>query len=321
MSQPQVSILLQKISKDFKVRGNKAVFKGLFDPQWEYVNALSNLDLIIRDGESVAFLGPNGAGKTTSIKIMTGLMYPSGGEVEVLGYTPRKRQPEFLRQIGLVLGNKAGLNWDLSATQSFQLLKSIYQVPDDQFMETVDQLAELLKVKQVLNRQVRQLSLGERMKIELIGAVLHRPKVLFLDEPTIGLDVDAKVAVRGFVRYLQQEFGTTILLTSHDMTDVAHICDRAVIISHGKKVYDNTLAALEAEYSTKKVIEFYTTTDSTKGLPRGFTKLKNNHYRVNVDKVNLKNIINELTSNSNVDDIQIESINLETIMSEKFATS
>ena len=205
----------------------------------------------------MAFLGPNGAGKTTTTKMLTGLIYPTSGNIEVLGYTPAERKKDFLMQIGLVMGNKSGLSWDLTAEQSLDFIKKIYCIEEKAFNNTLDKLTELLNVKEHLKKQLRKLSLGERMKIELISAILHKPKVLFLDEPTIGLDITSKKNIRNFLREIQTGSKITLILTSHDMDDVEKVCDRVLVINKGYKVYDDHLEKLVEEYSRKKYIKFF----------------------------------------------------------------
>jgi ABC-2 type transport system ATP-binding protein len=246
-------ISVKELRKEFRSRGNKHIVKGLFDPQWQYKAAVDGISFSVKPGEAVAFLGPNGAGKTTTTKMLTGLVCPSAGEVSVLGYYPFDRKAQFLRSIGLVMGNKAGLNWDLTARQSFELLQRIYEIPMPVFRQRVEELTEMLRVGHVLDTQVRRLSLGERMKLELIGAILHDPEVLFLDEPTIGLDIASKKSVREFLQQLHAR-GKTLLLTSHDMDDIAEVCDRVVVINHGQIMFDGTMKAMNRQYAQMRYI-------------------------------------------------------------------
>jgi len=229
--------------------------KSVFVPKNRDVVAVDRISLKIKKGESVALLGPNGAGKTTTLKMLTGLLYPSSGKVEVLGYTPTDRKYSFLSQIALVMGNKSGLSWDLSAYQSFKLFQSIYRLEKKEMEDTVEELAFLLEVKDSLDVPVRKLSLGQRLKMELIGAILHQPKLLFLDEPTIGLDVIAKRKIRVFLRRLHEEKGTTILLTSHEMADIEKVCNRVVVINKGKLVLDSSLIKLNRQYKNAPLDE------------------------------------------------------------------
>jgi ABC-2 type transport system ATP-binding protein len=203
----------------------------------------------------VGFLGPNGAGKTTTLKMLSGILYPTSGAISVLDFTPQDRKAVFQKQIALVMGQKNQLWWDLPATDTFTLQKDIYKVPTDQYNKTLNELVELLDVKDILLTQVRRLSLGERMKCELIAALLHRPKVLFLDEPTIGLDIVVQKKIRSFFKEYNKRFKTTIILTSHYMDDVKEICDRVIMIDHGHKIYDGKINQLVAEYANEKYIE------------------------------------------------------------------
>ena len=195
-------------------------------------------------GERVGFLGPNGAGKTTTLKVLSGLLHPTSGQVSVGGHTPQDRSREFLQQITLVMGQKQQLLWDLPPSETFLLNRAIYDIPRPQYEETVAELTELLGLRGLLDKPTRQLSLGERMKCELAVALLHRPRILFLDEPTIGLDVTMQATVRGFVRAYNERFGATVLLTSHYMDDVAALCPRVLVIDHGHLIYDGSLDEL-----------------------------------------------------------------------------
>jgi len=237
-------IKVKKLTKAYQIPIKQGVLKSIFFSNNRELIAVDKIDFKVKQGESVALLGPNGAGKTTTLKMLTGLLYPTSGEIEVLGFTPTDRKREFLRQIALVMGNKSGLSWDLSAMQSFNLFKTIYQIPENILKNRLDEMTELLDIKDQLDTPIRKLSLGQRLKMELIGAILHRPKLLFLDEPTIGLDVVSKRKIRGFLRHLHKEEQTTIILTSHEMADIESVCDRAIIINHGQIVFDNTLEKL-----------------------------------------------------------------------------
>ena len=256
MSTPVISI--SKLSKHYKVpvreAGLKASVVGLFNRKYREVRAVDEIGFTIQPGEVVGFLGPNGAGKTTTLKMLSGLLHPSGGQVSVLGYEPRKRQADFLRQITLVMGNRNQLAWDLPALDSFELNRAIYSIPQDEFKKTRDEFIDLLEVKDLVQKPVRNLSLGERMKMEIIGALLHKPKVLYLDEPTIGLDVTMQRRIRKFVGDYNQRFGATVLLTSHYMADVEALCKRVIVIHHGKLLYDGDLTGLVERFSAYKTL-------------------------------------------------------------------
>ena len=225
-------------------KGFGGAVKSLFKPEREEVKAVTDINLTIEEGEIVGFLGPNGAGKTTTLKMLTGILFPSSGTCSVLGYTPTDRKPEMLKQLSLVMGNKQQLWWDLPAMDSFLVFKELYEVPEEHFKRRLDQLVEALQISDKIDTQVRRLSLGERMKCELVAALLYAPKVIFLDEPTLGLDVVSQKRIREFLQELHREDGSTILLTSHYMQDVQELCQRVVIIDHGTVVFEGTLETL-----------------------------------------------------------------------------
>src|SRR5476651_2583389 len=229
----EVSNLTKAFLTSKKQPGFAGAIKGLFHRKYEQTTAVDKVSFTIEEGELVGFLGPNGAGKTTTLKMLAGLLHPTSGTASVLGYTPWERNDGYRRQFALLLGQKNQLWWDLPARESLELNAKIYGIPRDSFERTVGEMSEMLTVKDKLNVSVRELSLGERMKMELIASLLHQPKVLFLDEPTIGLDVTSQKAVRDFIRRHNAEQKTTILLTSHYMADIQALCERVIIIDHG----------------------------------------------------------------------------------------
>ena len=251
-------ITVRSLKKEYRVHkrppGLAAAFRSLVHRTYTTVNAVDDVTFTIEEGERVGFLGPNGAGKTTTLKVLSGLLHPTSGEVRVLGFEPRKRDDAFLRQVTLVLGQKQQLLWDLPPSETFELNRAIYEIPRPQFKDTIDELVTLLELGDTIAKPTRQLSLGERMKCELAAALIHRPKVLFLDEPTIGLDVAMQVALRTFVQAYNKRWNATLLLTSHYMDDVAALCPRVLIVDHGKLVYDGTLEALAARIRPEKRI-------------------------------------------------------------------
>ncbi len=232
-----------------KESGIKGSLKNLFSRKYLENKAVDGISFNIEEGEVVGFLGPNGSGKTTTIKMLTGLLYPSSGKAQVLGYNPWERKNEFRKQYSLIMGQKNQLWMDLPAIESFNLNKVIYQIPDKQFKSTLEELVEILDIQNVLNVQVRRLSLGERMKMELVAALLHKPKVLFLDEPTIGLDITSQRVIREFIKKYNKRFSTTILLTSHYMDDIQALCKRVIIINSGNKVYDGNIDNILNDFS------------------------------------------------------------------------
>lgn len=235
--------------------GFGAAVKGLFKPVKVEVKAVTNVNLSLEEGEIVGFLGPNGAGKTTTLKMLTGILHPTSGSCSVLGKTPTDRNPEVLRQISLVMGNKQQLWWDLPARDSFAVFKELYEVPDKLYKERLDSLIEALQLQDKVDMQVRRLSLGERMKCELVASLLYAPKVIFLDEPTLGLDVVSQKRIREFLQDLHKSDGSTILLTSHYMQDVQELCDRIVVIDHGTVVFEGKLEELSTKYATESQIQ------------------------------------------------------------------
>ncbi len=234
--------------------GLLAATKSLVRRKTRAVRAVDAISFEIPHGEIVGFLGPNGAGKTTTLKMLSGLLYPTGGEARVLGHVPSKREREFLRRITLVMGNRNQLQWDLPALDSFELNRAIYRIPREDFTPLRDELIELLDVGDLVRKPVRQLSLGERMKVEVVGALVHRPQVLFLDEPTIGLDVTMQKRIRSFVAEYNARHGATVLLTSHYMADVEALCKRVVVIHHGRILYDGPLTGLADQFAAYKTI-------------------------------------------------------------------
>src|SRR6195256_49438 len=246
---------LTKAFRTYKKQpGFRGAIKGLFHRHYEQTVAVKDVSFKIEPGELVGFLGPNGAGKTTTLKMLAGLLYPTSGSAKVLGYVPWERKDGYRRQFALLLGQKNQLWWDLPARESLELNAKIYGIPRDSFERTVSEMTELLAVKDKLNVMVRELSLGERMKMELIASLLHQPKVLFLDEPTIGLDVVSQKKVREFLRHHNAARKTTILLTSHYMADIQELCPRVIIIDRGKIFFDGKLAEVLDRFADFKLV-------------------------------------------------------------------
>jgi ABC-2 type transport system ATP-binding protein len=250
---------VDRLAKVFRVpereAGLRASLRSLVDRQWREVRAVDGISFEIEAGEVVGFLGPNGAGKTTTLKMLSGLLHPTGGEVRVLGHVPSQRERDYLRRMTLVMGNRNQLQWDLPALDSFELNRAIYRLPREQFAQTRDELIDLLDIGDLVRKPVRQLSLGERMKVEVVGSLLHLPQVLFLDEPTIGLDITMQKRIRSFVAEYNARYGATVLLTSHYMADVEALCKRVIIIHHGKLLFDGLLEALTDRFGAYKTIE------------------------------------------------------------------
>ena len=251
-------IKVSHLSEYFRVfkkePGVAGSIKSLFIRKYYDAKAVNDISFSIDEGELVGFIGPNGAGKTTTLKCLSGLLFPTKGEVSVLGFNPFDRKPDFLRQISLVMGQKNQLWWDLPATETFLLNKEIYQVDDKMYQQRVDELVQLLEVEDIVNVQVRKLSLGQRMKCELIASLIHQPKILFLDEPTIGLDVVMQKNLRKFIKEYNRKHKATIILTSHYMGDVEELCKRIIIIDYGKIIYDGSLPEIIKKYAVNKIL-------------------------------------------------------------------
>jgi len=256
-SRPQINV--QHLSKDYRVHhrlpGLSNSIRAIFRRQYEVIHAVQNVSFTIEAGEIIGFLGANGAGKTTVLKMLAGLLHPGAGDISVMGFTPHKRDPEYLRQFTFVMGNRNQLLWDLPASETFLVNQAIYRVPDKEFRETLDELITVLELTPLLTKQVRKLSLGERMKCEIAAALIHRPKVLFLDEPTIGLDVTTQAAIRDFIRIYNKKYNATVLLTSHYMRDVTALASRVMIIDHGSIMYDGDLYSLVERTAPYKLLQ------------------------------------------------------------------
>lgn len=253
-----MAISISHLSKHFQVpereAGARAAIGSLVKRNYKVVKAVDDISAEIAEGEVVGFLGPNGAGKTTTLKMLSGLLHPTGGEASVLGYQPHKRERDYLRQITMVMGQRNQLQWDIPAADSYDLQRAIYRIPAEQYHHTLSEFVELLDLGAIIKKPVRNLSLGERMKVEIAGSLLHRPRVLFLDEPTIGLDVAMQRRIRAFIADYNLRYGATVLLTSHYMADIVALCQRVIVIHHGKILYDGKLSGLAERFNTHKKI-------------------------------------------------------------------
>jgi ABC-2 type transport system ATP-binding protein len=250
----EVDRLVKRFRVSRRAPGMRASLAGLVRRQYDDVLALDDVSFTVPAGEVVGFLGPNGAGKTTTLKCLSGLLHPTSGEVRVLGHPPHRRESDFLRQISLVLGQRNSLFWDLPALDAFEVNRAIYRIPAGAYRATLDELVDLLELAPLLGKQVRVLSLGERMRCELAGALLHQPRVLFLDEPTLGLDVTAQAAVRNFFADYNSRHGATVLLTSHYMGDVTALAKRVIVIDRGQLRFDGDLDTLSRHYVTHRLV-------------------------------------------------------------------
>lgn len=255
------AIIVDQLIKNFEVTEKKEGVLGnissLIAPKKKTVRALRKISFSVEKGELIGFIGPNGAGKTTTMKILSGLLYPTSGFTQVLGYDPWERKPEFLREISLVMGQKNQLWWDLPAIETFELNKAIYELSDREYEKNLDELTEMLEVKKLMNVRVRRLSLGQRMRLELVAALLHKPEVLFLDEPTIGLDVVAQQKMRDFIYDYNRNSEATIVLTSHNMDDLVDLAKRVVVIDQGRLLFDGDLRGLMNNFAKEKIIRVF----------------------------------------------------------------
>jgi ABC-2 type transport system ATP-binding protein len=315
------------LTKSYRVHkraaGLGAAVRSLFRREYEEKLAVSGLTFRIADGERVGFLGPNGAGKTTTLKMLSGLLHPTGGTIEVDGFVPQRRDSGFLKQITLVMGQKQQLLWDLPPADAFELNRAVYDVPRAQYEETLSELTTLLDIGEVMKAPTRQLSLGERMKCELAAALLHRPKVLFLDEPTIGLDVSMQVVLRRFVREYNERFGATVLLTSHYMEDVEALCPRVLVIDQGRLRYDGDLRVLSRTVRPEKRVTLRLASPvGSAELQRLGAVIANEPTQavLRVPQAELRGAVAHLLSQLPVTDLTVEDPPLEEVLRELFQT-
>jgi ABC-2 type transport system ATP-binding protein len=314
-------ISVSHLKKNFKVYKKAAGFfpalVSLFDRKYEEVKAVNNISFEIGKGELVGFIGPNGAGKTTTLKCLSGLLYPTSGRLSVLGFTPFDRKDAFLKNISLIMGQKNQLWWDLPPLETFRLNREIYDIPENEYGRTLKELTDLLGIKDLVNTPVRKLSLGERMKMELVASLIHKPKVLFLDEPTIGLDVVMQKKMRDFIKNYNKKYGATILLTSHYMTDVRELCRRVIIINHGRLIYDGYLDKLIEKYSeTKKITAIFSKAVNREELQTAFADFKYDPPKlyIKANKKDFKRFALNLINNFPIEDLTIEDPDVEDII-------
>jgi len=323
---PVSMISVRDLRKHYQVHkrppGLKAALRSVIHRTYTSVKAVDGISFEIKPGERVGFLGPNGAGKTTTLKVLSGLLHPSSGEVRVDGHVPRHREDAFLKKIMLVMGQKQQLLWDLPPAETFELNRAIYDVPRAQFKQTLDELVTLLELEELISKPTRQLSLGERMKCELAAALIHRPKVLFLDEPTIGLDVSMQATMRTFIKSYNERNGATLILTSHYMDDVAALCPRVIVIDKGLLSYDGGLDALVQRVRPEKRVVLRlnqaVTADSLASLGKVVTH-DNATAVLQVPQDAVNATVSRALSSLPVQDLTVENAPLEEVMSELFA--
>jgi len=325
LTQVSPAVHIQDLTKIYKVpereAGLKASLTSLFKRRHKQVKAVDAISFSLQPGEVVGFLGPNGAGKTTTIKMLSGLLYPSSGHISVLGHTPARRDKAFLSQITLVMGNRNQLEWDIPALDSFELYRAIYRLDRTQFERTRDEFIELLDLGELAQKPVRNLSLGERMKMEIAGALLHRPKVLFLDEPTLGLDVTMQRRIRSFIKEYNRRTGATVLLTSHYMADVEALCERIIVIHHGHILFDGPLAQLVRRFSADKKLIITLPHEATQTVARYGTILsqENNRVTLRVPKTETPQLTARLLADLPVIDLTVEDPSVEDVIEHVFS--
>ena len=319
------TIICDSLTKTYKVEKKRPGLTGslrdLIKPQYKSVMAAKNISFVIDEGELVGFIGPNGAGKTTTLKTLSGLLYPTAGFVEVLEYNPWDRKAEFLKQIALVMGQKNQLWWDLPAIETFELNRAIYEIPRRDYDDNLKELVDLLEIGKLLKTPVRKLSLGQRMRMELTAALIHKPKVLFLDEPTIGLDLIAQAKVRDFIYEYNKKYSATILLTSHNMNDLTNLARRVIVIDEGKILFDGPLEELVERFAKEKIINVVLSSEDDIKRIETIGKIKKMAFpqvTLSVPRAATAVAAAELLQNFPVEDLTIEEVPIEDIIRKVF---
>ncbi len=306
-------IEVNNLRKTFTVRKKRE--KGKFFREKEIIEALQGISFVVEKGELVGYIGPNGAGKSTTVKILSGILTPESGEAKVGGRIPWKERKEYVKHIGVVFGQRSQLWWDVPIVDSYSLLKDIYRIPEKDYKDRMDELVEALQLEKLLRTPLRLLSLGQRMRAELCGSLLHRPELLFLDEPTIGLDAVSKLALRDFLKWENKEHGTTIMLTTHDMEDIAELCSRVMVLGHGQKLFDGNLKDLLEKYDTVRTVTVkYNTTEPKLELQKGAQILKKDveiHITYTPSEVPTANMLELLQRAGNINEMTLESENID----------
>lgn len=322
-------ITVKNLKKTYKVseRDNTSMMssvKSLFKRKYKYVSAVNNINLSVKRGEIRGLIGPNGAGKSTTIKMLSGILHPTEGTVEVLGHTPWNERESYVMKIGAVFGQKSQLWWDLPPIDTFSLNRHMYKISDKTFNYNIDMFKELLDIEEVIKKPTRQLSLGERMKCEFVCALLHEPELVYLDEPTIGLDIITKDSIRTFIKELNRVKNTTIIITTHDLDDIVNLCENVTIINNGTVVYDETLENLTTYFDNSKVIEIKFTEPVKESQLDAFNVLSATNMTANIE-VNLtgstiKDEVSKLFTTLPVHDININNIDIEEVIKHIYST-
>ncbi|SFB08106.1 MULTISPECIES: ATP-binding cassette domain-containing protein [unclassified Bacillus (in: firmicutes)] len=325
-------ITVENLKKEYKLvkrdPGLKGAIKSLFVRKYETKEAVKGVSFTIKQGETVGYIGANGAGKSTTIKMLTGILTPSEGKVTVNGLVPYENRQKNAKNIGAVFGQRTQLFWDIPVRESFHLLKHIYEIPEEQYQETLAKFTEVLNLEPLLGVPVRQLSLGQKMRCELAAAFFHRPSIVYLDEPTIGLDIAVKVKIRKFIKEMNEEWGTTVLLTTHDMQDIEEICDRIIIIDDGNILYDGGLEEIKRRFGQKRVIHFEMEKMETFELPQGLhgkvavleSSEEENKVSLSFDHEEISSsfVISEMMANYEIQDLSISDPKIETIVEQLY---
>ena len=314
-------IYVNNISKQFKVAqrpsGLKNAIRSFFKRDYKVIDAIKNVSFKINKGEIVGYIGPNGAGKSTTIKILSGILVPDSGVCKVKGFVPYNERDKYVKHIGVVFGQRSQLWWDIPAEDTFDLLKDVYDIPNDKFIKIKNELIEKLNLKDFINVPVRQLSLGQRMRCEIAASLLHSPEILFLDEPTIGLDAVSKTIVRDFIKKLNKEKKTTVILTTHDMSDIEALAKRIILIGKGTVLYDGSLKSLKNKYDNNKYITV-NTKDKIDVKNKGIIKKEkiSEGYKFTIDSkiINISDFLNLISKNISIDDVEIENENIDNII-------
>lgn len=310
------------ISKTFKVAkrnsGLKAALKSFFKREYTYIDAVKNVSFSIEKGEIVGYIGPNGAGKSTTIKMLSGILLPTAGNIRVNGLDPFKDRKKYVSNIGVVFGQRSQLSWDIPAEDTFDLLKDIYDLSDKEYQKTKTELVNLLNIQEVMKQPVRSLSLGQRMRYEIAASLLHKPKILFLDEPTIGLDAESKKIVRDFIKKLNKNHKTTVILTTHDMTDIEALAKRIILIGKGELLYDGTLSNLKKKYGSYKEVLVSTNEKIDKIRLKGIIKKSKNingySFIIDSNVLSLSKLLNNLSLKYVINDIDIKNESIDDVI-------
>jgi len=316
------AIELKNLVKKFKTKQKEAglsgSFKSLFKSKYKELTAVDNISFNLKRGEVVGFIGPNGAGKSTTIKILSGILFPDSGKINVLGMSPQKDRKKLAYKIGCVFGQKPQLWYHLPAIDTFNLFSKIYELDDKEYKKRLDYLVKMFEVEDILNTPVRKLSLGQRMRCEIVASMLHKPEILFLDEPTIGLDIVAKQKIRELILDLNKKEKVTILLTSHDTQDIEHLCERIIIINHGRVVYDGSIEKLQKDYLNTKIVSVKFSSEFKEFNVEGIKIISSNKYsaefEVYTDKISIQKFIDSLIKKYAILDITISGTPIEEVI-------